>query len=143
MSNAVAVTEAALLIASLGNVCRHDSEGSHEVTHMKEWIRQLPMTQWHNLFGAWTNEDEALHSGPNSLRLSRIMPLPSALPHPLEPLPSLTAGFSACEALRRLQVSEVAHSFIHAQMKLSTDWLLHAAMNTALQMTCYTSPLIM
>lgn len=81
----------------------HDSQGSHEVTHMKEWIRQLPMTQWHNLFGAWTNEDEALHSGPNSLRLSRIMPLPSALPHPREPLPSLTAGFSACEALRRLQ----------------------------------------
>ncbi len=88
-----------------------------------EWMRRLSMNQWHSLFGAWMNEDETLPMGPQPLRLSRIMPLPSALPHPTCSLPPLGAGFTASEALGRLPVSSRIET---ATITHAGNWPWHA-----------------
>ena len=89
------------------NACRHDSQGSHRVEGIVLWMRRLTMNQRHSLFGAWHHEDDTLPLSPHPLRLSRIVPLPSALPHPTQALSPLPAGFSAAAALGRLMVSPV------------------------------------
>lgn len=89
-------------------LCRHDSQGDHQVTQTVEWMRHLTMNQWHSLFGAWHEEDEALPMGPQPLRLSRIMHLPPVLPHPKKPLaPGVGTTFTATQAFKRLAVSLV------------------------------------
>ena len=67
----------------------------------------LTMNQRQSLFGAWHHEDDTLPLTPHPLRLSRIVPLPSALPHPTQALFPLPAGFSAAAALERLAASPV------------------------------------
>ncbi len=89
------------------DACRHDSQGSHKVTGLVQWARHLTMNQRHSLFGAWHHEDDTLPLTPPPLRLSRIVPLPSALPHPMQALSPLPAGFSAASALGRLPASPV------------------------------------
>ena len=89
------------------NACRHDGQGSHQVTGIVQWMRHLTMNQRHSLFGAWHHEDDTLPLTPHPLRLSRIVPLPSALPHPTQALSPLPAGFSAAAALGRLPASPV------------------------------------
>ncbi len=89
------------------NACRHDSQGSHKVTGLVQWARHLTMNQRHSLFGAWHNEDDTLPLTPPPLRLSRIVPLPCALPHPTQALSPLPAGFSAAAALGCLPASPV------------------------------------
>ena len=90
------------------NACRHDSQGSHQVIAIGQWMRHfLTMNQRQSLFGAWHHEDDTLPLTPHPLRLSRIAPLPSALPHPTQALFPLPAGFSAAAALERLAASPV------------------------------------
>jgi len=73
-----------------------------------QWMRDyLTMNQRHSLFGAWHHEDDPLPLTPHPLRLSRIVPLPSALPHPTQAPSPLSAGFSAAAALGRLPASLV------------------------------------
>ncbi|KAA6424538.1 MAG: hypothetical protein FRX49_05748 [Trebouxia sp. A1-2] len=91
--------------SSTAPIIWHDSQGSHKVTGIVQWMRHLTMNQRHSLFGAWHHEDDTLPLTPHPLRLSRIVPLPSALPHPTQALSPLPAGFSAAAALGRLPAS--------------------------------------
>lgn len=86
-----------------GPIIWYDSQGSHQVIAIGQWMRHfLTMNQRQSLFGAWHHEDDTLPLTPHPLRLSRIAPLPSALPHPTQAMFPLPAGFSAAAALERL-----------------------------------------